>query len=292
MKKALLILGTLATAALLIGCDDDNNNPVYSNKVPSAPQGVYSVTGDNSVEIVWNGVYERDIDQYIIYRSLNATTGYNEIGSIVADDNPDLDLIIYNFFDNSANNGQTYYYAVTAVDNDGQESPLSAETVFDTPRPDGSVNLYSLYADPSVAGFALGANPSRVAWNSVSADVYVDDVDGIFYLNVSNDTTDIQDVGFTETFDEIGYAPQNGWSQLGYVELILGHTYVIWTSDYHFAKMRVVSINSGIGMVSFDWAYQTDADNPELAPAIVGNDKPSHGPDYLRKSQPIATETM
>ena len=292
MKKALLILGTLATAALLIGCDDDNNNPVYSNKVPSAPQGVYSVTGDNSVEIVWNGVYERDIDQYIIYRSLNATTGYNEIGSIVADDNPDLDLIIYNFFDNSANNGQTYYYAVTAVDNDGQESPLSAETVFDTPRPDGSVNLYSLYADPSVAGFALGANPSRVAWNNVSADVYVDDVDGIFYLNVSNDTTDIQDVGFTETFDEIGYAPQNGWSQLGYVELILGHTYVIWTSDYHFAKMRVVSINSGTGMVSFDWAYQTDADNPELAPAIVGGEKPSHGPDYLRKSQPTATETM
>lgn len=292
MKKALLILGTLATAALLIGCDDDNNNPVYSNKVPSAPQGVYSVTGDNSVEIVWNGVYERDIDQYIIYRSLNATTGYNEIGSIVADDNPDLDLIIYNFFDNSANNGQTYYYAVTAVDNDGQESPLSAETVFDTPRPDGSVNLFSLLDDPSAAGFALSANPTRVAWNSASADVFVDDFDGAFYLNVSNDSTDIQDVGFTETFDEIGYAPQNGWSQLGYVELILGHTYVIWTSDYHFAKMRVVSINSGTGMVSFDWAYQTDADNPELAPAIVGNDKPSHGPDYLRKSQPTATETM
>lgn len=291
MKKALLILGTLATAALLVGCDD-NNNPVYSNKVPAAPQGVYSVTGDNSVEIVWNGVYERDIDQYIIYRSLNATTGYNEIGSVVAYDNPDLDLIIYDFFDNSANNGQTYYYAVTAVDNDGQESPLSAETVFDTPRPDGSVNLYSLYADPSIAGFALSANPTRVAWNSVSADVYVDDVDGVFYLNAADSLTDIQDVGYTGTFDEIGYAPENGWSQLGYVELILGHTYVIWTNDYHFAKMRVVSINSGTGMVSFDWAYQTDADNPELAPAIVGNDKPNHGSNYLRAARTAGAETM
>lgn len=292
MKKALLMFGILAAAAIMLGCDENSSNPVYIDKIPAAPQGIYSVTGDNAVEVVWNGVYERDIDYYVVYRSFNANTGYNEIGTVTAAANPDLDLIIYSFVDNSANNGQTYYYAVTAVDDHNQESPLSAETVFDTPRPDGSVNLYSLLFDPLVAGFALSANPSRVAWNSGSADVYVDDVDGVFYLNAANDTTDIQDVGFTETFDEIGYAPQNGWSQLGYVELILGHTYVIWTKNYHFAKMRVVSINYQTGMVSFDWAYQTDADNPELAPAIGGAQKPIHGADYLRKSQPTATESM
>ncbi len=292
MKKALLILPILAAAALMLGCDD-NNNPVYIDKVPAAPQGVYSVTGDHAVEIVWNGVYENDINFYAVYRSLNATTGYNEIGTIDADYNPDLDLIIYSFVDNGAVNGQTYYYAVSAVDDDGQESPLSAETVFDTPRPDGSVDLYSLFKQQNLSGFNLSTVPTRVAWDDVNTDVYVDnDIDGNLYLNVADDSTDIQDVGYTSNFDEIGYSPDNGWSRVGWVELIVGHTYVIWTRDNHFAKMRVIGIDRPAGLVSFTWAYQTDTGNPELAPAFPGAPKPQHDSGYLKQIRVAATEQM
>lgn len=291
MKRTALILGFVATAFLLTGCND-HTNPVY-NSVPAAPQGVYSITGNTEVEIVWNGVYERDIDSYVIYRSFQSTTGYTEIGQVAAVSNRDLDLIIYSFFDDNLVNGQTYFYAVSAVDRAGQESPLSAEEVFDTPRPEGSINLYSRFtADSSLSGLALDGTPSRLLWNSSSADVYLDDAGGIYYLNAGDINTDIQDVGYTASFDEIGYAPADGWSELGYVELIVGHTYIIWTNDLHYAKMRVDAIDDPLGRVSFQWAYQTDTDNPELAPALPGGEKPKHGSDYLQPNKTIGAETL
>ena len=72
----------------------------------------------------------------------------------------------------------------------------------------------------------------------------------------------IQDFGYTESLDEITYAPEYGWSPTGVVEAILGHTYVFWTWDNHFAKFRVTEI--GDDFLTFDWAYQIDPGNPEL----------------------------
>ncbi|HMB69817.1 MAG TPA: hypothetical protein VKU85_10915, partial [bacterium] len=64
------------------------------------------------------------------------------------------------------------------------------------------------------------------------------------------------------------------------VELIPGHTYVVWTHDSYFAKLRVVAIVEKAGIPSailFDWAYQVDQGNPELAPpapVAAGGDEP------------------
>jgi hypothetical protein len=253
---------------------------------PEPPQGVYSITGDNAVYIYWNGPYERDIKEYIIKRSFDPLTNYQEIGRRPAEDNPDLDLIIYEYVDNTAQNGVTYYYAVSSVDYAGQESELSAEEVFDTPRPEGNVALFDMAVEPSLSGYNFAAR-SVVAYDSPGADVYVDRVDGVFYLNVGNVNTDIQDMGFHESFDEVGWAPQDGWSSVGYFEIIPGHIYVIWTDDLHYAKLWVVSVNSS--SVSFRWAYQTDAENPELAPGVGETGKPQHGPDYLKKPGAVVT---
>ena len=98
MKKHLLTTFTLVIAALfLIGCDDDNN--VIVDEVPPAPQGVYSVTGDGEVFIYWNSPYDHDIDGFAIYRSNQPTTGYVEIDFVAADNNPNLDLLIYEYID-------------------------------------------------------------------------------------------------------------------------------------------------------------------------------------------------
>jgi hypothetical protein len=49
---------------------------------------------------------------------------------------------------------------------------------------------------------------------------------------------------------------------LGYVEVIEGHTYIIWTWDNHFAKLRVVDKHTDY--IVFEWAYQIAEGNVEL----------------------------
>jgi hypothetical protein len=270
-----ILLSVLTISALSFsGCEE---KIVDLDNAPQPPQGVTSVTGDSQVFVHWSGPYESDLDYFVIYRSLQSTTGYVEIGQVNAQSNPGLDLIKYSFADNNPVNGTTYYYAVSSVDNAGQESELSAEEVFDTPRPDGSVLLYSKFVRASEAGFDFSSQ-LKLNGDAISADIFVDDVinstDTIFFLNARDIETDIQDLGYTDTFDDIGYAVENGWSTLGYCEVILGHTYLVWTRDNHFAKVRVTSYNKVTGTVTLDWAYQTATGNLELAPPANGWTRP------------------
>ena len=179
----ILVLTTL----VFVGCDDDDKVVTPVDKVPTTPQGVYSVTGDHAVWVYWNGIYERDVHHYVVYRSLQATTGYVAIANVPAEDNPQLHLLIYEYVDNLAQNGETYWYAITAVDNAGQESELSAEDVSDTPRPQGTNTLLPADLAPDDAGFDFSGN-DVVAWNSVVADFYVDRVvdtiDFVVYVDV------------------------------------------------------------------------------------------------------------
>lgn len=286
MKTKIVSLLLVLLALGFVGCDDENNGIVEPDPIPASPQGVYSITGADVVYVFWNGIYDRDVDYYVVYRSLDALTGYKEIATVDAESNPNLDLIIYEYDDATADNGTTYWYAVTSVDRAGQESDLSAENVFDTPRPEGTATLFFNDDTPSLSGFNL-LTQSNVPDTSAAADVWMDrDINGVPYLNAGNIDTDIQDMGFTGDFDNIGWAPDLGWSELGYVEIILGHTYVVWTADNHFAKMRALSFNTGVGglnSVTFEWAYQTDPGNLELAP--VADQKPEHGEDYLKPRQ-------
>lgn len=264
-------------ALFAVGCEEKNPVIIIDNP-PAAPQGVYTITGDNAVYVYWNGPYERDLDEYWVYRSLSATTGYVAIGTVAAVANPNLDLVIYEFVDNTAVNGQTYYYAVASVDGANHVSELSAEEVFDTPRPEGNAVVFDEAIEPSLAGYDLSARVN-VSSGSSAADIFIDRALGIYYINVADALTDIQDLGYTSSFDAVGYAPISGWSANGWAEIILGHTYIIWTRDLNYAKMRVQSINSN--SVSFRWAYQTDPDNPELI--VIGNQdqKPEHGVEYM-----------
>lgn len=276
-----ILTTALALSALVfVGCNDDH--PVASNdKVPTTPQGIYTVTGDHNVLVYWNGIYERDVNHYRVYRSLQATTGYVAITNVAAEDNPNLDLIIYDYQDNGPANGVMYWYAVSAVDNAGQESPLSAEDAFDTPRPEGTGNMIPNDIAPALAGFNL-ATHQNIDWNSAAADVWVDRVIDIIgvdttiysYIN-AGDTVDIQDLGYTNQFTDVGWAPEFGWSQLGYCEAIDGHTYIVWTADDHYAKVRVTSI-SRTGALAFQWAWQSVAANFELAPPA----RPTHSPEW------------
>ncbi len=283
MLRNFVIILLLGAFLVVAGCEDDDE---IVDPVPQPPQGVTSVTGDSEIYLWWYGPYDRDIAEFIIYRNDDGPNDpYVEISRRSADDNPNLDLIIYSDTDRTAQNNVTYWYAVASVDHAGQISELSAENVFDTPRDEGVVSMFDWVVNENASGFNFMAMSTVTAF-SAACDVYIDrDQNGLFYINAAyleEDPPDIffvpkgfiQDLGYTDQFDEIGWAPQVGWSELNFFEIIEGHTYVILTDEDRYAKMRVTDINSATGRVDFQWAFQRDTGNPELiAPYKNENDK-------------------
>ena len=270
MRTIVLTLIMLASL-VLSGCDDHQDRIVRVDDAvaPPVPQGVYSVTRDHQVLLYWLPIDDVDDDfaSYVVYRSdFDPDTGYHEIGETTNE----------YFVDNNVVNGRTYYYAVSSVDIHGNLSDLSYEYVFDTPRPQGiNRTVFDFNVLPNYAGWNLAAE-ANINYQSDSCDFYLEYYagDDVFYFDVGALNTDIQDMGYTKNLDVIDYAPESGWSKNGWCEVILYHTYVIWTTDNHFAKIRVIAINSD--NVIFDWAYQVAPGNPELKP------QPTLTADYLR----------
>ncbi|MEX0602997.1 MAG: hypothetical protein WD295_06625 [Bacteroidota bacterium] len=241
------MLGFLLFGILLAGCDMN----VIDTTAPGAPLGVITLSLDNAVQVDWYPNSERDIAGYRVWISNEYDGRYTLLGTVRTN----------RFVDYAARNGITYYYAVSAYDFDGNESPLSYEEAHATPRPEGyNVRLYDYRLFPSSSGYDFSTY-SVGPYNDDFTDVFFEVFNGVFYLNVWDDS-DIQDMGYTGSFDDITRAPVSGWSPSGYVEAIVGHTYVVWTWDDHYAKLRIRNITST--SVVFDWAYQTSTGNPQL----------------------------
>jgi len=244
--KVLAIAGLLGAA----GCHG-NDTLVAVDPPPFRVDGVVSVTGDGLVTVSWRPNQESDIDHYKVYRNFAPTGTFSLVGSTGGT----------SFEDRSVVNGTTYYYAVAAVDNAGQESPeLSYENVFDTPRPEGvNVDLSNDNVDNTVSGWDFSAYAIRPSADT-RIDFYYAAANGHFLVYVPTDTR-IQDAGYVALRD-VDFAPPSGWSADGVVEAIPGHSYIVLTRDNHYAKFEVVSRSASL--MNMDWAYQIDPDNPEL----------------------------
>jgi hypothetical protein len=263
MRKVIPIL--LAAAAVgLAGCNDGSSPRDVTP--PAAPRGLYSVTGDQSVTLSWLANTEGDLAGYRVYQAPCASGSncpYDRIGATSATQ----------FMASGLANGVTRFFAVSAVDASGNESPLSYEDVFDTPRPAGSTALNNFVNGTAGAGWDFSSF-AKVASDDPSADVFYGNNGSIAQMfatevpGASPGTyipNDIQDAGYASSLDAVDYSPVGnnaGWSPTGTVELIPGHCYIVWTWDDHYAKFRVTGISSTT--VSLDWAYQTAAGNPEL----------------------------
>ncbi len=251
----------------LFGCYIDvDDNEEKDREPPAVPRGVRTITGDGYVVIAWYPNGEYDLDGYTVWRSEN-NNDFDSIAELAANTT--------DYTDRDVRNGRTYYYAVSAIDNDGNESELSPENAWDTPRPEGrNVILDDFQLEPERSGFDF-SNPRRgaIAWDDRSTDVYFG-LDTIFvgvdnieiyarYLYSDNDTV-MQDVGYHETFDGVDFAPELGYTE-EFVELFEGHVYVLNTPDGNFAKIHIRRLTDDD--VEFDWAYQADPENIQLAPA-------------------------
>jgi hypothetical protein len=164
MRKAIPIL--LALAALgLPGCVDNSTAPPHDVTPPAAPRGLYSVTGDGQVSLYWMANTEGDVAGYRVYEAPCATGNscpYDRVGATSATQ----------FVVGGLTDGVTRYYAVAAVDNAGNESALSVNDVFDTPRPAGSATITNFLSDSTHAGWDFSAFSVQPSYGATTADIF------------------------------------------------------------------------------------------------------------------------
>lgn len=251
--KALFNLFVLLVSISLMSCEED----FIDNIPPAMPTNIFTDTGDELVIIEWSPVLSRDLAGYAVYYSYSYDGEYKLLGTT-----NELSYIDY-----GATNGDTYYYAVASYDYNGNESELSEDVAYDTPRPEGfNQYVYDFRNFPNISGYDFSMY-SIDEYNSDDTDFFFDNDNGVFYLDVWSDT-DIQNMGRTNSIYDISYAPNDGWVELlpgdniKYVRAIPENTYVIWTNDNHYAKIRISEVYED--HIEFDWAYQTAYDNVEL----------------------------
>lgn len=218
---------------------------------PSPPKNISVINGDKRVDLFWKQNPENDISGYNIYYSYSYNGKYTLIGSSSTN----------SFVDDGIRNGFKYYYAVTAYDHNGNESELSNDVVYAVPRPEGfNQSIFDSRRFTNNSGYSF-SKYSVVPYNSQDADFFFEIYQGKYYLVVYDDT-DIIDMGQTRDIYDIKFAPTSGWSSTKDEIARVGNTYVIWTWNNRFAKIRVKNITQD--RIVFDWAYQTVEGEPML----------------------------
>jgi hypothetical protein len=241
------------TVPLVAGCEDDDP-VVAADYPPFPPDGVFSITGDGVVTISWNPNQEGDLDGYRVYRGNQDLSGpYFPLADVSASQT------YYDDYD--VHNGETWFYAVAAFDRNGHVSDLSAEDVFDTPRPQGNdLVLVELGQDPLHSGYDFSSlsNLSQSAADGTT-DIYFENQAGVNYIVCADSGVDIQDYGLI-ALDGADYAPapsEGGWAPSGKAEAIDRHSYfvrILNGGHYNYAKFYVDGAPSAT--VTLDWAYQ------------------------------------
>ena len=265
-----LLLPLMALGILLGGCSEKTTTaPTIP---PAAPRGLFSITGDQEVTLIWLANTEADVVGYRIYQSPcgELDCPYTRVAALPAPAGAEyVEYVVTGLA-----NGETRFFAVAAVNRAGAEGDLTYANVFDTPRPAGAGLVLSNYLAASTnIGYDFSAF-ARTPAIAPPADIffgYYEDTTGFIHQQVfvPDYSTDIQDAGYVSSLDAVDFAPESGWSPSGTVEAVAGHAYVVWTRDNHFAKFRVTSADS-ISTV-FDWAYQTDPGNGELRARRAGH---------------------
>lgn len=259
-----------AMTLFAVGCDEDCPNcPVVVDYPPAAPSGVYSITGDEWIEIRWNPNTEPGLAGYDIFWSDDAAGPFDYMVSVPRHQT--------SFVDYDVQNGFTYFYRIRAYDQLERVSPFS-EIIFDTPRPAGTgLTLYDyLGQNGGLSGYDFSEFRVQPA-TSLTTDVYFGSPNGVPTLFGKGSSVgtgvDVQDYGFID-LEWVDWAPEieDGWSPSKRVEMIPGHSYVIQildASDYYFyAKVYCQAANGNF--VVLDWAYQEVPGSPELAPERGG----------------------
>jgi hypothetical protein len=282
---AWLMLATFI-GMFVVGCADEGTTVVEPADL-NPPLGLWSVTGDGEVDLAWyTSNYESDLDGYIVYLYEGEYWNLNSQSAVPAvfDSLGDVSVSapsggVRNVTVSGLTNGQKYSFLVVAAKDDWSKISYTSNIVIDTPRPD----VVSLALNNQNHG--IGDCALKFLLSSPYIEV-VDDTDpgaAVMFESFNAGAgkrsglvgvagrAQVQDLGFMSDWDLADKAPTDGYPASDFsVTAIAHHVYAVKTSGGHYAKIYVQSI-SGDPVANTDvatvWvAYQTDPNNPELAP--------------------------
>lgn len=242
---------------------------------PPVPTGVEVVAMDGAAYLRWSDV-ARDAEDFSFYRVyLDSSEGSFLLGETDSE----------GFLDERVENGNTYRYFVTALDAHGHESSGS-QAAEGTPRPDYHGEYLYAYSDrPALAGFRFragedvdpilaGSDPARHVRLEIDADGWwlVPGPDAAVYpqgfVTTALKCGPAADAGCTD----LARAPTSGYTvsdvaldpQTSYAVRVRGDD-----GRTHYGVIRVILLGfdqNDDALMIFDWAYQLQADNPDLTP--------------------------
>jgi hypothetical protein len=243
---------------------------------PQAPAGVEVVALDGANYIRWSS-NARDASDFSFYRVYLEEADGTSFLLGETDSEGFLDLL--------AENGVTYTYFASSVDDQGHESQGS-QAASGTPRPDYHGEWMYAYEDlPEQSGFRFsgdemtfpivdGGSPGRHFRLEVDGEGWwmvpgpgVEVFDGYW------ETTALKcGVGSDADCVALDEAPLTGYTTLD-MPLFPQATYVLRVpgagGGVHYGAVRVTLEGfdqDGLAIMIFDWAYQLQAGNPNLAP--------------------------
>ncbi len=240
---------------------------------PPAPRHVEAVALDGAVYVQWDNApaSEEDFSLYAVY--LDEADGSVLLGE--TDSPAFLDLL--------AENGKTYAYFVTSIDEHGHESRGSPAAEA-TPRPDyaGEV-LFAMGDSAAASGFRFeasdtvqavidGADPSRhFRLEARAGELWIEPAQGVGVHSTVRATTALK-CGPGSDGDCVSWeeAPAAGYAN-DPVRVAEGYTLMFRVSGRErsawFGAVRVERVGEdrrGRQFMIFDWAYQTQAHNRGL----------------------------
>jgi len=243
---------------------------------PPVPTGLQALALDNANYLRWtsNARSAQDFSFYRVY--LDEGDG-QEFLLGETDSEGFLDLL--------AVNGTTYRYFVTSVDDQGHESAAGG-VASGTPRPDYHGEwVYDFTDQPASSGFRFQADEAAnpiVSGTSASRHFRLEVDDAGWWL-VPGPQAEIYPVGYATTALKCGVAADASCVDVteaptsGYVAQDMGidpqTTYVLRVRGddglVHYGVIRVDLLGfdqDDNALMIFDWAYQLQANNPELVP--------------------------
>jgi hypothetical protein len=122
-------------------------------QAPAPSTGLVIISGDKSVILHWDPNTETNLLGYDVYRSLSSDGPFTVLNSGV--------VTTLGYCDLNVNDGQTYYYQITATNTDSEGS-LPSATMSTVPNPFASSNAFLDYLQQANFDyFWYAANPTN-----------------------------------------------------------------------------------------------------------------------------------
>jgi hypothetical protein len=245
-------------------------------RLPS-PDWIESVSLDRAIMLYWaDNPFDSEPSGFKQYRVYSAT--YDLDANLCGPFAVEGTTVAPEFLAGALINGNPRCFAVSAESVEGWES-IWSDILADTPRP-GARNevMVAFEVDQTVSGFRFeSSGVLGIVTSGLRSDLdfrVTRDVDGDFFFEPIRLGTGVAVYGADPIGDltDIDIAPEFGYGRAA-IQALPGWGYVFEMNGgdgfLRYGAVRVTHVGSDV--IIFDWSYQTDPGNPELAHQPVVN---------------------